>query len=627
MGVKRKKQEKTEKEKRVTKIALVGAANCGKTTLFNALTGARERTGNWSGVTVEKQIGEAHYRGYDFQFWDLPGISGLQPQAFDEEITCQALQEADIILHVMDSSRGKEGLRLTLDLLQNTEAVIIPVIHVIQKRDASQNNWEEGTYTEVISHTLLKQGSFYSVSGLGKDVWLSAKQGDGLNSLWEQLLQMVDVPKSKRNFHLSAKKEDDVLQEMQALLPAFLQGERKAKRSRRDALLLHPILGYFCWSGIMVLVFVLTFGLGGFFQDYVEMIVRNGIVLICGLLQLLGVGDVLVSLLQDGVLSGIGTVLSFFPNLCILFAAMSILEESGYMARMAVLGDGLCRKLGISGRALFPLMLGWGCTVPAIYATRILPTKEQRKRTMCLLPMFSCSAKLPIYVMLSEIFFPEYAVWITLGLYLLGGALALLAALLLKWIRPKENTILRVELPQWQRPTLQYTGQYVWERLHTYFIRVGSTVVLCSVFLWYLLHFNGQGMCVPEESFGAAWGKALAFVMQPIGLSRWQWCLALLCGAVSKELVVSSLGILYSGQGVPLAQALLAEGMSPLAAVSLLIFSLLYTPCFAAVSSVFQESKSLRFTLIFALFPLLLAYLLCFLVYQAGGILTALSIL
>ncbi len=623
--MKRKRKQEAENEPEILRVALVGAANCGKTTLFNALTGAREHTGNWSGVTVEKQEKRVRYRGYEIEFWDLPGTTSMEPQSEDERVTCQALQESDVILQVMELSTARDALPMTLELLQKTTGWVIPVLHVMDSK-LTVDSEEMGGYCGSIIRELSGMGSFYTVSGLLGDVWVNAKTKEGLTRLWEQLILAASGRKPQRNLRLPASKVPDLLQRIQEGFPASLKEIPKPKNSALDTVLLHPFLGYVCWSSIMVAVFLLTFGVGGFLQSYVDCFMRNLGVLIGGLLHLFGVSPGLVSLIQDGILSGVGTVVSFFPSLCILFVAMSILEESGYMARMALLGDGVCRKLGICGRALFPLLLGWGCTVPAVYATRILPTPEQRKRTICLLPMFSCSAKLPIYVMLCEIFFPEYAAWITLGLYVLGLLLAVLAAGIIKFLRPQEKNILPVTLPRWQRPTLKYTGQYVGERLHTYVLRVGSTVVFCSIFLWYLLHFNAHGMCLPEESFGMYVGKALAVPMQWIGISQWQWCLALLCGALSKELVVASLGILYSGGGVPLSAALLASGLSPICAVSLLVFCLLYSPCFAAVSSVYQETKSLRFTMIFALAPLVLAYVICLFLYQISRILMLLPI-
>lgn len=398
---------------------------------------------------------------------------------------------------------------------------------------------------------------------------------------------------------------------------------------RADRLLAHPVWGIPIFFGILALVFFLTFSAGGFLRGYFE---RGLAMLSAYILELLGrcrVSGWIISLVSDGILAGVGGVLGFLPNIAILFLALAFLEDSGYMARIAWVMNGTMASAGLSGKAVLPVLLGFGCTVPAVLASRILENEKDRRRTILMTPFMSCSARLPVYVLFAGMFFPEASAAVIGGLYVLG-VLAALGTAWAAWKAGREEPyedILLMELPEYRWPDLGTVVSCAWERVRDYLEKAGTTIFLASLVLWFFLHLGPQGVAWDvSESFAAVLGRGLAPVLVPAGLGAWQTAVALLTGLSAKEVVVSSFFILYGarnrGAGTgheALAASLAAGGFTGASALALLAFCLLYTPCAAAMGAIKQETGSLRWTVGLAVYQLFLAWICAVLVYQAAS--------
>lgn len=398
---------------------------------------------------------------------------------------------------------------------------------------------------------------------------------------------------------------------------------------RADRLLAHPVWGIPIFFGILALVFFLTFSAGGFLRGYFE---RGLAMLSAYILELLGrcrVSGWIISLVSDGILAGVGGVLGFLPNISILFLALAFLEDSGYMARIAWIMNGTMASAGLSGKAVLPVLLGFGCTVPAVLASRILENEKDRRRTILMTPFMSCSARLPVYVLFTGMFFPEASAAVIGGLYVLG-VLAALGTAWAAWKAGREEPyedILLMELPEYRWPDLGTVVSCAWERVRDYLEKAGTTIFLASLVLWFFLHLGPQGAAWDvSESFAAVLGRGLAPVLVPAGLGAWQTAVALLTGLSAKEVVVSSFFILYGagnrgagGGHEALAASLAAGGFTGASALALLVFCLLYTPCAAAMGAIKQETGSLRWTVGLAVYQLFLAWICAVLVYQAAS--------
>lgn len=349
-----------------------------------------------------------------------------------------------------------------------------------------------------------------------------------------------------------------------------------------------------------------------------------------GATQLLGamhVSNVVTSLVVDGVIAGVGGILTFLPNIFVLFLALALLEDSGYMARVAYVMDGIMGKLGLSGRAFLPMVLGFGCSVPAIMASRVLENDRDRHKTMLVTPFMSCSARLPIYVLFASIFFEEHKMLVAYSMYLLGIVMALLVALLLHLgDRKHEANDLLIELPEYKAPSARTVFIYVWEKLKDYLTKAGTTIFVASIIMWLLLNFGPAGYTTEmANSFGALLGKWLVPFFAPIGLGFWQIAVALIAGISAKEVVVSSTAVLFGIANVnspggmqELGTALASLGFGPLNAYCLMVFCLLYVPCVATLATIHKESKSWKWTGLTILFQIAMAWIITFLVYRIG---------
>lgn len=694
-------------------VGFVGNPNCGKTTLFNAYTGANLKVANWPGVTVEKKEGAFRYHEHRFRLVDLPGIYSLTSYTMEERLTREYILDSkvDVIINIVDASSLERNLYLTLQLIELGKPVVlalnmmdiveergmeidlhrlpemlgIPVIPVSARKKTGldilmhtvshhkdkkvepnlehhHDRREAGKYAnkqEDARRRRLKQRYerhreytiVYSddiedkIDEVGRLIRRS--YGEIPNLRWHaiKLLEMDEavmakypldlsgVMKHGRNRELCYEEEIinqkyDFIQEI--IEEVLVNKEQKAAATDKiDQILTHRFLGLPIFLGIMALVFFFTFQIGDLIKGVFEVGLETFSQGVSLGLEQIHAGEFVTSLIVDGIIAGVGGILTFLPNIFILFLALAYLEDSGYMARVAYVMDGIMGKLGLSGRAFIPMLLGFGCTVPAIMASRSLENMRDRRKTILVTPFMSCSARLPIYVLFSQMFFGRNAMLVAYSMYLIGIAVAILVAFAMtnESDRSLGNALL-IELPEYKTPNMRTIFIYVWEKVKEYLTKAGTTIFAASVVIWFVLNFGPEGMVGDmSESFGAIIGKAIAPALRPAGLGMWQVVVALISGIAAKEVVVSSFSVLFqignitSPQGMEgLAGLLGSYGFGPLNAYALMVFSLLYIPCAATIGVIQREMNSAKWTVFTILFQLGIAMLVSTLVYQIGSL-------
>ena len=647
-----KKTETPFPDGTILTLALVGNQNCGKTTLFNALTGANQHVGNFPGVTVDRKSGAI--RGHaDTSITDLPGIYSMSPYSSEELISRDFVlkEKPCAIINIVDATNIERNLYLTMQLLE----LGIPMVVALNMMDELSSNG--GTIDvnkmeellgvpvvpisaknnhgieELISHAI--HVAKYQEKPLRKDFCSKDEHGGAVHRAIHATVHLIEDHAEKTGipvrFAASKLLEDDKrilysleldVNEMETLEHIIMQMEKERgldrsaaiadmrfsfifrlcratvkkpeesherKQSQKlDKILTGKFTAIPSFILIMAAVFFLTFNvIGAGLQTLLEMGIEKLTEVTDLGLSRLGVNDILHSLVIDGIFSGVGSVLSFLPIIVTLFFFLSMLEDSGYIARVAFFMDKLLRKIGLSGRSIVPLLIGFGCSVPAVMSTRTLPSERDRKMTILLTPFMSCTAKLPIYAFFVSAFFPRFGGLVMTGLYFLGILVGILAALLFKSTLFKGEAVPFVmELPNYRMPGLRNTVQLLWEKAKDFLERAFTVIFIATIAVWFLQSFNWRFQFVAdaEESILASIAKLITPVMKPVGLGYWQIIVALVSGFMAKESVVSTLEILFAG-GV-------AAVLSPLSAASLLVFSLLYTPCVAAVASVKRELGS-----------------------------------
>ena len=658
----------------IIQVAFVGNPNCGKTTLFNALTGANLKVANWPGVTVEKKEGIATYKGQKINLVDLPGIYSLTSYSIEEKVSrkCVMEDDIDVIVNVVDASSMERNLYLTMQLLELGKPVIlamnmmdivkergmeidmhrlpevlghIPVVPVSARKrtglnvllHAVKHHYEEEVEGPVVTYSEEIEEKITALTGL-----LSQKYPALTFQRWTAIKLLEADEETMKEYPLDApqildrsyekeiiNRKYDYIEEVTEEVLFYKHSAKEGKTDNVDRLLTHRIWGVPVFLGIMAFVFFLTFTIGdalkGVFEAGLDILLEGT----TGLLTALHVSDWVISLVVDGAIAGVGGILTFLPNIFILFLALGILEDSGYMARVAYVMDGIMGKVGLSGKAFLPMVLGFGCTVPAVMATRTLEREEDRKRAMLLTPFMSCSARLPIYVLFSALFFPQCSALVAFSLYVLGLVVAIIIALILGKIKKGESEgSLLMELPEYKAPNAHTIAIYVWEKVKDYLSKAGTTIFVASIIIWFILNFGVHGMVTDvEQSFGAVLGHWLMPVLAPAGLGLWQVAVALIAGLSAKEVVVSSMAVLFGISNVNSAAgmagmtaALAGYGFGALNAYALMVFCLLYTPCMATVGTIRKESNSWAFTLKVVLFQLVLAYAAAVLVFQIGSL-------
>ena len=671
------------KEKKHINVACIGNPNCGKTTLFNALTGSKLKVANWPGVTVERFEGQTSFEDVDITLIDTPGIYSLTCYTIEEKVTRQCAMDdsIDVIVNVVDASSLERNLYLTLQLLELGKPIVlalnmmdivkergmeidmhrlpemlggIPVVPVSAAKrtgldillHAVVHHYEEGNGRKGApgdeTEYVLKYPPEIEDKIAKLEVMMGAHYPTHSSVRWHAIKLLEDDEEVKKEHPISVTNvvdrsyEKDIIQCKYAYIEKvvnetlFYKNQKAASTDKVDKVLTHPFWGIPVFLLIMCAVFFLTFTVG----DLLKGVFEQGLAWLSAAasagLDAIGVTAWLKSLIVDGIIAGVGGILTFIPNIFILFLALAVLEDSGYMSRVAYVMDSVMGRVGLSGKAFLPMILGFGCTVPAIMATRALETEHDRRKTMFVTPFMSCSARLPIYVLFSDMFFPEHPAPVAFSMYVIGMVIAILAALVINRMEKGHiNDSLLIELPEYKRPNARTIRIYVWNKLKDYLSKAGTTIFVASIVIWFLLNFGIGGMVDnPAESFGAVIGHLLVPVLKPAGLGMWQIGVALLSGLSAKEVVVSSFAVLFGVANANSDAGMAAivsniQGINPgfgaLNAYCLMLFCLLYVPCVATVATVKKESGSWKFTGKMIVFQLVLAWMVTTIVYQIGN--------
>ena len=670
-------------------IGFIGNPNCGKTTLFNAYTGANLKVANWPGVTVEKVEGAIKDHGMDIHLVDLPGTYSLTSYTMEETVSRQFIlsDEVDVMINVVDASTLERSLYLTLQLLELGKPVVLALnmMDIVEKRgmEIDLHRLPEMLGIPVIPVSarkrrgldILLHAAIHHKGATGPDKLIHEHKytskhqhdhhaeyamvySDEIEGKIDQIMEALKVryPELKNpRWHALKLLEGDkeITEKYPVDLPQVLDrsyesdiinqkydfiGEiidevllHKQKQDvlteRADRVLTHKVWGIPVFLGIMAVIFFLTFTVGDWIKGYFELAIGWLSDTVTGGLAAANVSDVVSSLVVDGVIAGVGTIVTFLPNILILFLCLALLEDSGYMARVAYVMEGIMSKLGLSGKAFIPMLLGFGCTVPAIMASRALENKRDRYKVMLVTPFMSCNARLTIYILFAEMFFADYAMVVAYSMYLIGIVVAIVVSAIIHLIDRKQSVnYLIMELPEYKLPDARTVAIYVWEKVKDYLGKAGTTIFLATLIVWAVLNFGPSGFTGGMgDSFGAVIGRWLVPVFAPIGLGFWQIVVALIAGISAKEVVVSSCTVLFgvvnasSPEGMAaFSAALEGIGFGPFNAFCLMVFCLLYIPCAATLATIRKESGSWAWMGFTAAFQLAVAWLVTFLVYQVG---------
>lgn len=666
-------------------IALAGNPNSGKTSVFNALTGARQHVGNWPGVTVERKEGTVRRGDRVFRIVDLPGIYSLSAYSQEEIIARDFLihERVDVIVNVVDASNLERNLYLTTQLLElgipvvvvlnmvdmaarmgrkiNLDrlahllgALVVPTVahkgegmeavldaaaqaaecaDCEPPRSARHNAEIESELARLQQHIRLRPGCRVPLR------WLLVKSLENDSEALRLLAQYAEsdgdpvaaVERTRR--HLESVFGDDIEVVLADGRYGFIGGllrevvtrttdvDRLTLSDRIDNVLLNRVLGIPIFLLLMWLTFKLTFDVGAFFVDWID----AGIVALGDWVSAAMPPGPFQSLVVDGVIAGVGGVIVFVPNIVIIFIIISFLEDSGYMARAAFLMDRSMHALGLHGKSFIPMLMGFGCNVPAVMATRTLETREDRILTILINPLMSCTARLPIYVLFTGVFFSQRGAWVIFSIYVLGIVLAVASGKLFRHVLfPRAVSPFVMELPPYRMPTVRGTAIHVWERVSLFLSKAGTVILAASVLIWALgslpwgKPFGGEGSLI--------WylGQAVEPVVRPLGMD-WRAAVALFFGLGAKEVVVSTMGVLYGfgqrGQGEAGIQAAIASAFTPLTAYTFMVISLIYIPCIATIAAIRRETNSWKWTALSVGYSLTLAYIMGLLVYNIGRLL------
>ena len=667
-------------------FALIGNQNCGKTTLFNQLTGSNQHVGNFPGVTVDQKMGKVRTNvGTEGTVVDLPGIYSLRPYTSEEIVTRDFLlnEKPDGIINIIDATNIERNLYLTLQLID----LHIPMILALNMMDEVRSNggsidvkkMEEALGIPIVPISAIKNegvdeliykafkvaakkiqpkvydfcepgpihrcihGMYHQVEDHAKNCGINPRfaamkliEGD------EDIVKRLQLSENELDMmeHSIVEMEHDSGLDRNAAIAdmryAFIekvcdkavvkcQESKEYLRSLKiDSVLTNRFLALPVFAAIMIFIFWMTFGsVGAFLSDYLS----EGIDILTAWvdygLTIYGINPVVKSLIVDGVFAGVGSVVSFLPIILVLFFFLSILEDTGYMARIAFVMDTLLRKIGLSGRSFVPMLIGFGCSVPAVMASRTLYSERDRNMTIMLVPYISCSAKIPIYTVFTAAFFPDHGVLVMTLLYFGGIFTGILMALLFKKLlfRGKPMPFV-MELPNYRFPSLKSVFLLMWEKARDFLERAFTIIFMATIIIWFLQTFDTRLNVVTNsaDSLLAMLGQWIAPIFGPLGFSDWRISTALVTGITAKEAVVSTLSVLLATSATQVSGALNSL-FTPLSAVSFLVFTLLYTPCVAAIASIRREMNSTVRTVGVVIIQCVVAWIMAALVYQVGYIL------
>ena len=683
-------------------IVLIGNPNCGKTSLFNIACGAKERVGNYSGVTVDAKEGYFSYKDFNFKVVDLPGTYSLSVYSPEELYVRRYLKDEipDVIVNVLDGSNLTRNLYLTTELIDMDRSMVIalnmydelkasgatfdydemgrmigvPIVPTVSKTGEGLNELfdaiikvYEGTH-DVVRHVHVNLGNEIeeAITHVKDEIkastnqilqfaprYLAIKMLEGDNEVEEMLKPLpnysrISRVRNKWVAHVEDVHQEDIVTDIAgqkygfiagALQETFTKGKSRHKgktTDRIDSVVTSKFLGFPIFIAMMFLMFWTTFELGSYPMDWIGALVDW----IGGIVDEHMMNGPLKDMLVDGVIGGVGGVIVFLPNILILYFFISFMEDSGYMARAAFIMDKIMHRMGLHGKSFIPLVMGFGCNVPAVMSTRIIESKSSRLITMLVNPFMSCSARLPIYVLLVSAFFPQNAALVFIGLYLLGIVVAILTARLLRHtLFNKDETPFVMELPPYRFPSMKSAMHHMWEKTEQYLRKMGTIILVGSIAVWALNYFprdfsksNDEMSAIEleqqqENSYLARIGKTVTPIIEPLGLN-WKASVALLSGVTAKEIVVSTLGVLYTVDDADEYSGMLKNRLAQpdkisgqpdfdaASALSFMVFVLLYFPCIATIAAIARESGRWRYGLFSIFYNTAVAWIVSFLVYR-----------
>jgi ferrous iron transporter FeoB len=662
-------------EDRDIKIALTGNPNVGKTTLFNALTGSRQHVGNWPGVTVEKKSGRVSYKNYNIEVIDLPGTYSLTAYSMDEIVARDFIieEKPDIVIQVVDASNLERNLYLTTQLMELGSEILIvlnmcdiaedrgdriyidkmqellatPVIRtvatqkkglcdlldkVIEQKELKQHHGHEIGYGNEIEEKILEIEKVL-IEDENRDKryplrWVSIRLLEGDNNVREKIAnspvyaRTMEIIDSIDQEEYEAEIADKRYLAINTVFPQMCTraNDTLTKSDMIDRVLTNKYLGIPIFLALMWGAFELTFAFATPFMDMIDFATTWFAEYVSSSLQ----PDWLASLVGDGIIGGVGAVLVFVPNIFILFFLLSLLEGSGYLARAAFIMDKLMYKIGMHGKSFIPMLMGFGCNVPAIMAARSIEDEKDRLITILIVPFVSCGARLPIYVLFAGTFFGRQAGTVIFAMYILGIVIAVISAKILREtvVKGKPAPFI-MELPPYRVPTLKTSLIHMWDNGFMYIKKAGTIILVGVVIIWILASFPWGVEYGTEGSYVGSLGHAVEPLLKPLGFD-WKISVALIFGLVAKEIVVASIGVLYgTGENSEaLSERLIADpGITALSSLSLMAFSLLYMPCVATVGVIKKETGSWKWTIFAIIYGIAVAWITAFIIYQGGRLL------
>ncbi len=676
------------------RIALAGNPNIGKTTIFNALTGANQKVGNWPGVTVHRKEGQFVFKNDIYTVVDLPGTYSLGSYSEDEQIATEYVlsHDAQLILNVVDATNLERNLYLTLQLLEMEVPVVlalnmmdeaekynihiradelaatlgIPVVPIVASRHEGLDVLME-TLADALAYPRQRAGrqqrrarcrhegcprefevtalprydlprlealqQYLTDSGIQPALWYALQVLSGDLTVLEKANQ--PVPDFVRHLQEELTENPDKyelhvidaryrrIHKIVSETVTEVASVQEQKTDRFDRIIMHPVWGIPIFAAVMFVVFQLTFAIGqDLFGDTLDGWITGFSESFGAILEATRLHPLLVGFITEGLIAGIGTVLTFIPLIVVLYLLIGFLEDVGYMARVAYVMDAFMRRIGLQGKAVVSMIVGFGCNVPGVMATRTLENKNDRMISMMINPFMSCGAKIPVYAMLTGVFFREYGGLVTFALYALGFVIAIIVAKILsKTIFKGESSDFIMELPPYRLPVVRNVVRNMADNVLS-FLKRATTIITVVIAIIYLLSVLPYGVeAYSAESILGRIGSFIAPVLAPTGNGNWQAAVGLVAGMPAKEGVTATLSMLYSADATTSVQQALAAGFTPLSALSFLVMVLLYTPCVAVLSTVRAETESSKWMWFMALYTLAVAYILSILVYQIGSLL------
>ena len=625
-------------------VALTGNPNTGKSTIFNELTGARQKIGNWPGVTVDKKVGIIDYKDRKISVIDLPGTYSINARSQEEQVVSDFFKDnkPDIVVDIVDASNMARNLFLTVQLLEQN----IPIIINLNMMDEAERHG-----IKIDAHKLEKVFGMPVTSTVGRsnasvrtllDVFTNTRMADYQPS--DVLKAHIEKISEIRKGNMSTEKiEEEVISARYDFIDKVMaeavrvQAADKTLSDKLDGYLANGISSLVIMVAMMYLLFQITFNwigqpvadlLGEFFEETLAPLAAEA-------MAEAGVADWMQSLVSDGIIAGVGAVLSFVPLIFTLFFFLSFLDGTGYMARVAFVMDPIMKKAGLTGKGIMPLIMGFGCGVPAIMGARALDTHKDRMISILITPFLTCNAKLPILALFAAMFFPENAANIVFLMYFLGIATAIFMAKVLgsTTFKGQESTFL-LELPPYRLPDMKTVLLETWDKGKGYLVKAGTIIFSMSIAIWFLSSFNSDGMTDEmNESYLAGIGSATSVIFAPQGFDTWESGAAIVTGVLAKEAVVSTLGILYGADDISteaedaaetsdvLAATAMGTAFTPLSALAFMIFTQLYSPCVTALGTIKKETQSWKWMAFAFFYTCTVAWIASLVVYQGGRLL------